>query len=53
MEWSEPSRTVRVGVARMDGHVTIRVAGELDIASVPVLARELHRAVARPARCWT
>ncbi|QIB42184.1 GAF domain-containing protein [Streptomyces aureoverticillatus] len=33
----------------MDGHVTIRVAGELDIASVPVLARELHRAVARPA----
>ncbi|WP_405652037.1 GAF domain-containing protein [Streptomyces sp. RK9] len=48
MEWSEPSRSVSVGVARADGRVTIRVAGELDIASVPVLARELHRAVERP-----
>mgnify|MGYP006170783557 CR=1 FL=1 len=48
MEWSEPSRSVSVGVARADGRVTIRVAGELDIASVPALARELHRAVERP-----
>ncbi|MFD0413782.1 GAF domain-containing protein [Streptomyces sp. NPDC127108] len=35
-------------MARADGRVIIRVAGELDIASVPVLARELHRSVARP-----
>ncbi|MFF1699407.1 GAF domain-containing protein [Streptomyces sp. NPDC058257] len=49
VEWPQSSRSVRVGVARMDGRSTIRVAGELDVASVPVLARELDRAVEESA----
>ncbi|MGW5869109.1 STAS domain-containing protein [Streptomyces sp. NPDC055239] len=48
VQWDQPSRTVRVGVARADDQVTIHVAGELDVDSVPVLARELHRAIERP-----
>ncbi|MFF0745430.1 GAF domain-containing protein [Streptomyces sp. NPDC004111] len=50
--WNLTSGTLwvgRTGVAGVDAQVTIRVAGELDVASVPVLARELHRAVDRPA----
>ncbi|MFE6161656.1 STAS domain-containing protein [Streptomyces sp. NPDC056486] len=49
VQWDQPSRTVRVGVARAEGRVTICVAGELDIDSVPVLARELNDAIERPA----
>lgn len=48
-EWPQPSRTLRVGVARADRRITLRVAGELDVASVPVLDRELRRAMERPA----
>ncbi|MGW6267631.1 STAS domain-containing protein [Streptomyces sp. NPDC055060] len=48
VKWSQPSQTVRVGIARAHGRITIRVAGELDVASAPVLARELQRAVEMP-----
>ncbi|MEV0522229.1 STAS domain-containing protein [Streptomyces sp. NPDC050439] len=48
-EWSPPSRDLRVGVAGAGGRITLRVAGELDVASVPVLDRELRRAMEQPA----
>ncbi|MFI8875395.1 anti-sigma factor antagonist [Streptomyces sp. NPDC055243] len=50
VEWPPSSRAVRVGVASADGRLTVRVAGELDIASVPLLARELDRALEQPGR---
>lgn len=50
VEWSRSSQRVRVGVARVNGQVTIRVAGELDIASVPVLSHVLYSATERPGR---
>ncbi|MFD9794140.1 STAS domain-containing protein [Streptomyces sp. NPDC059070] len=42
VEWAGPSRNVRVGVSRTGGAVTVHVAGELDVASAPVVARALQ-----------
>ncbi|MGW0908300.1 STAS domain-containing protein [Streptomyces sp. NPDC002853] len=47
-EWPQPSGSLRIGVARADGRVTLRVAGELDMASVPVLDRELRHLMEHP-----
>ncbi|MEV0091134.1 STAS domain-containing protein [Streptomyces sp. NPDC050738] len=44
MEWSRPVRFLRIAVTPAGSRVTIRVAGELDIASAPALDRELRRA---------
>ncbi|WP_172381928.1 STAS domain-containing protein [Streptomyces sp. MNP-20] len=44
VEWSRASDGLRLAVARADGRVVIRVAGELDVSSATVLARTLDRA---------
>ncbi|MEI5101037.1 STAS domain-containing protein [Streptomyces sp. PmtG] len=49
MEWSQPSQNVRIAVSG-GARVTIHVAGELDIATAPVLARALERAGDRQGR---
>lgn len=41
MPWSGPRHNVRFAVAHADGRTTLRVAGELDVASVRALTREL------------
>ncbi|MEU6379846.1 STAS domain-containing protein [Streptomyces sp. NPDC046909] len=43
MAWSQPSHRVRMAVTHTGDVTTIHVAGELDVASLPVLARALRR----------
>ncbi|MET8690355.1 STAS domain-containing protein [Streptomyces sp. NPDC004732] len=48
VQWSKTSSALPVSVVEGDGRVLVRVAGELDIASVPDLAKALQRAVEHP-----
>ncbi|MEU6819178.1 anti-sigma factor antagonist [Streptomyces atriruber] len=49
VQWPKTSPFLPIKVAEVDGRVLVRVAGELDIASVPALADTLRRAVEHPS----